>query len=280
MTMQNTTRLSAAMAAVFVAAILLVPPVPISAEPPEKTQEELEVIFGKDLTLAEAYHEKDIEVKEYDEKEETEKLDEDEKAAHIEAKIDRALHLGKLNAKGYVSTEQLMKDIEEGTQSFDTIFPEEASEATATIATSDGQYAPVTQVCDCPDGPHVQFVTGYVHYTWWGLWKNTVTDHDYDFISSSERFGDSTTLVEDDYTTKIYPHTKYRLAGGATSASFQLDYQTTDAGQPPNIIVSEEDISITNAKSWWKTYWHTAVPEGLSQAGGEVRVDAFLRSIS
>ena len=189
-----------AMAAVFVAAVLLVSPVPISAEPPEKTQGELEAIFGKDLELAKAYHEKDTEVKEYEEKEDTEKLDEAEKDAKIEAKIDRALHLGKLNAKGYVSTEQLMKDIGEGTRSFDIIFPEKTSETTAAVATSDGQQATVTSVCDCPDEPYVQFVTGYVYFTWWGLWKYTITDYDYDTISSSDVFGESRTYVEDDYS--------------------------------------------------------------------------------
>ncbi len=251
MTLQNTKKLSMAMVAVFVTAMLLVPPVPISAESPEKTQGELEAIFGDELELAKMYHDKDAEVKAYEEKEEKKNLNEDEKAAQVEAKIDRALHLGKLNAKGYVSTEQLMKDIERGTQSFDTVFPEKTSEATATVATSDGQQAPVTYVCDCPNGPHVQFVTGYVYYTWWGLWKNTGSDHDYDFLSSSDRFGQSTTLVEDNYTTVIYPHTKYRLAGGATSASFELDYQVTDDGIPtPDVIVSELDISITNAMGY------------------------------
>ena len=35
-----------------------------------------------------------------------------------------------------------------------------------------------------------------------------------------------------------------KLHGDATSASFELDYQTTDAGNPPVAIVYQNDISI------------------------------------
>ena len=79
---------------------------------------------------------------------------------------------------------------------------------------------------------------------------------------------------------ELYSFTDYKLGGGATSAAFELDYQTTDDGLPPVAIVYQNDISITNAGSSWKTYWHTHVPGGVSEEGGNVIVDAWLRSIS
>ena len=111
------------------------------------------------------------------------------------------------------------------------------------------QQAEITYVCHCDSQPHVDFVTGYVYYTWWGLWKYAISDYDYGHISNSQRIDQSTTVVEDDYSQRIYLFTDYKLHGGATSASFELDYQTTDAGNPPVAIVYQNDISITDATS-------------------------------
>ena len=238
----------------------------------EKSKEQLQAIFSNDYDLAKEYHEKDTKVKEL-----KQKNDKSEAARESKnnAEIDRALDLGKLNARGYMTFDQLENTIETGIPIWDT----NPSEVTETVSTTSVMYNPdtgITYACSC-SGKHVDFVGGYVYYTHWGLWKHTVFGSS-DHISYSKTLGGSDTVVLDDYSQTIYPFVDYLAHGGATGATFEVDYETTDAGG--DTIVYQNNVIINDASTSWKTKGFTSVPGGFSEQNGKVSYDMVLYSIS
>jgi hypothetical protein len=238
----------------------------------EKSKEQLQAIFGDDYELAKEYHEKDTKVKELKQKNDKSEAVRESKN---NAEVDRALDLGKLNARGYMTFDQLENTIETGIPIWDT----NPSEVTETVSTTSVVYNSdigITYVCSCND-KHVDFVGGYVYYTHWGLWKHTefgTSDH----ISYSKTLGGSDTVVLDDYSQTIYPFVDYLAHGGATGATFEVDYETTDASG--DTIVYQNNVIINDASTSWKTKGFTSVSGGQSEENGKVSYDMALYSIS
>jgi len=166
----------------------------------EINEKELKAIFGDNYELAKKYHDKDQKVKEY-EKKKTKSVS--DKESKNNAKIKRALDLGKLNAHGYMTKTQLDTTLETGVPVWNT----PVSERTKTVSTTSVVYnseTGITYACSCGNTKHIDFVGGYVYYTHWGLWKHTEFGSN-DHISYSKTLGGSITVVLKDIP-KQYTH--------------------------------------------------------------------------
>ena len=121
----------------------------------------------------------------------------------------RALELGKLNERGYITESQLQETIETNVPAWGNHKTSEESKPSGTSNVVYNTEASIPYVCQCTLDKHVDVYGGYV-YAWRGLWKHveSVTS---DHLSIGHVQGTSDTVILEDYSQTIYLFLSYQL---------------------------------------------------------------------